>query len=376
MHNSITGVAFASGEPWKQQRRFCASVFRNFGVGKESFEHFVLSETRELVDEITNKTGSPFDPRIPVSNAFSNIICSLVFGRRYQYKDPHFRHLLDMLDECFRLAGAGGVFSMLPAAKYIFFPIQWQILENIKSFTDFIGEIIAEHRQNLDSDNLNDFLDAYLDEVRRNKERGVRSEVNDSNVMFTVVNLFVAGTETSTSTLRWTLLYLVAHPEVMRKVQVELDEVVGRDRLPRLSDRPNLPYTEATLSEAARVASATPFGLPHAASRHTTLNGFSVPQGTIIIPNMWAVHNNPEVFPKPSEFKPERFLDENGNYVKHDHVIPFGVGKSVNGNSYLITYYVFYFRSQLSKNTIMDVKKLFTQRLIMLIICSKRHVTW
>ncbi|XP_072029315.1 cytochrome P450 2U1-like [Amphiura filiformis] len=321
------GVAFASGEPWKQQRKFCLNVFRNFGVGKKSFENFILKETNELLGEISLMKGKPFDPRLPVSNAFSNIICSLVFGRRYEYSDPHFRMLLDMLDECFRLAGAGGIFSMLPAAKYVFFPIQWQILDNIKNFTDFIGDIIKEHQQNLDPNHLNDFLDAYLNEVRLNKQNGVQTEVNESNVMFTVVNLFVAGTETSTSTLRWTLLYLVANPYVQRRVQEELDEVVGRDRLPRYSDRPNLPYTEATLSEATRMASATPFGLPHAASRSTTLKGFNVPQGSILIPNMWAVHNDPKVWPKPSDFRSERFLDDEGRYVRQESLIPFGIGR-------------------------------------------------
>ena len=271
--------------------------------------------------------GKPFDPRLPVSNAFSNIICSLVFGRRYQYSDPHFRMLLDMLDECFRLAGAGGVFSMLPAAKYVFFPIQWQILANIKSFTDFIGDIIKEHRAHLDPNNLNDFLDCYLNEVQQNKEQGIQTKVNDSNVMFTVVNLFVAGTETSTSTLRWTLLYLVAYPDVQRKVQQELDQVVGRGRMPRVSDRSKLPYTEATFSEACRLACATPFGLPHCASKNTTLKGYSVPQGSILIPNMWAVHNNPDVWSKPKDFRPERFLDEEGQYVKQESLIPFGIGK-------------------------------------------------
>ena len=119
-------------------------------------------------------------------------------------------------------------------------------------------------------------------------------------------------------------------PEVQRKVQSEIDEVVGRERLPSLTDRSSMPYTEAVIQELTRIQPILPLGLPHRATEEFVLNDFTIPKDTVIMGNTFAVHRDPGIFENPSEFRPERFLSEDGTKVlRSDFLIPFGVGRCI-----------------------------------------------
>ncbi len=142
----------------------------------------------------------------------------------------------------------------------------------------------------------------------------------------TTVNLFVAGIETSSTTIRWTLLYMMAYPDIQGKVQQELDTVIGRNRMPEWNDRLELPYTEAVLREIQRIRTIAPLGFPHEVSKDTKLNGYDIPKGSLVFSNIWAAHNDPDVWSEPDQFKPERFLDENGKLRHREELIPFSIG--------------------------------------------------
>ncbi|XP_072039613.1 methyl farnesoate epoxidase-like [Amphiura filiformis] len=147
--------------------------------------------------------------------------------------------------------------------------------------------------------------------------------------MATIHQLFSAGAETTVTTLRWSLLYMMAYPEIQGRIQREIDDVVGRNRLPNYSDREHLPYTEATLMEIARIASIAPFGIPHVAAQNTTLFGYNIPEETIIMSNIWAIHNDPDTWKDPDMFRPERFLDGDRLAKQPDAYLPFSAGRRV-----------------------------------------------
>lgn len=123
------------------------------------------------------------------------------------------------------------------------------------------------------------------------------------------------------------------YPEAQRKAQSELDRVVGSNRLPEFDDRPSLPYVAALLKEVSRWHVGTPIGLPHRTTADDNYNGYFIPGGTIVLPNIWyvlfcslvmlltlvltcsiirAYAHDPEAFPEPEEFRPERFLNAKG----------------------------------------------------------------
>ncbi|XP_072030709.1 cytochrome P450 2U1-like [Amphiura filiformis] len=158
-----------------------------------------------------------------------------------------------------------------------------------------------------------------------NENESSVASLSEENLIHTVMQLFVAGSETTVTTLRWCFLHMIAYPDIQSRVQDEIDSVVGRNSLPRVSDK--LPFTKATIMEVQRIASIVPMGVPHVAATDTTLRGYFIPKGTMIISNLWAIHHNQDTWDEPEKFKPERFLDSNGDLCHQNEYIPFSIGR-------------------------------------------------
>ena len=324
----VITVAFvlASGEAWKQQRTFALTSLRSFGVGKRSFEESISEESTYLAKEIAKLTEKSFDPRHHFTNATSNVICSVVFGKRFQYSDPSFTHLLDLLEENVQLTGSSGLVLFFPLAKYLQRTTYVNLKNNISHILKFINGIVAKHEAVRDPAHPNDFIDVYLNEIETNQKLGSDGYVNSKHLPFTVFGLFGAGTETTSTTLRWAVQYMMIHPEVQDRVQKEINSVVGRNRLPRLADKDHLPYTAATLLEIQRIVTVAPLGLAHSCAEETTLEGYTIPKGSVVVANLWAVHHDQDIWEDPEEFRPERFLDGNGCLQEREELIPFSTG--------------------------------------------------
>ncbi|XP_072037043.1 cytochrome P450 2U1-like [Amphiura filiformis] len=121
----------------------------------------------------------------------------------------------------------------------------------------------------------------------------------------------------------------MAYPYIQQKIQEEMDSVVGRNRLPQVSDQEQLPYTRATLLEIHRHVTLVPLSSFHTASDETSLHGYRIPKGTTLVSNLYAVMRDPNIFPEPDQFKPERFIDDQGTYFEREEVCPFGVGRRI-----------------------------------------------
>ncbi|XP_068128670.1 cytochrome P450 1A5-like [Hyperolius riggenbachi] len=125
-------------------------------------------------------------------------------------------------------------------------------------------------------------------------------------------------------------MYLVSNPETQTKLHNELDQVIGRDRRPKVSDRSQLPYTEAFILEMFRHSSFLPFTIPHCTTTDTVLNGYFIPKGRCVMINQWQVNHDPNLWKDPFSFCPERFLNADGsslNKIEMEKVLIFGLGK-------------------------------------------------
>ncbi len=103
-------------------------------------------------------------------------------------------------------------------------------------------------------------------------------------------DLFGAGTETTTNTLLWTVVYMLHHPDVMKKVQAEIDEQLRRDTVPSMKDKQRMPLVEATILEVQRLGEIVPLGVPHSTMEDVEFRGYTIPKGTMVMPNLYAVH--------------------------------------------------------------------------------------
>ena len=106
-----------------------------------------------------------------------------------------------------------------------------------------------------------------------------------------------------------------------------MDKVIGRSWLPSLKDRISLPYVEAAIMEIQRIASIVPMSIPRASARDTQLLGYDIPQGTVIIPHVWGILHDDNLWTNPHEFDPTRFLDEKGTVIRREELRRFSLGK-------------------------------------------------
>ncbi|XP_035658624.1 cytochrome P450 2U1-like [Branchiostoma floridae] len=329
------GVLFAAyGPQWKHQRKFALMTLRDFGVGKRSLEGKVTEETDALVQEILSQNGQPFDLKIMMQNAVSNIICSIAFGGRFEYGDPDFLRLIELLNAT--IEEKPSVTDRLGAIHPVFRYLgtfgkdsrQGRLLKMFQALQEFCREQMEKHRLTFDPNDIRDFIDAFLLEKQRAPEEKAREHFTDKELQEVLIDLFLAGTETTATTTRWALLYMMLNPDIQEKVHQEIDSVLGQSA-PSYAQRNQLPYTAATLAEVQRMKPVAPLSIPHAASRDTTLNGYNIPQDAMIFINLWSVHMDPQLFPETNTFRPERFLDQDGNFVKHEALVPFGIGHRV-----------------------------------------------
>ncbi|XP_058553267.1 cytochrome P450 2C21-like [Neofelis nebulosa] len=323
------GIIFSNGEQWKQVRRFSLMVLRNMGMGKKSIEDRIQEEALYLVEALTNTNASPCDPTFLLDCASCNVICSVVFQNRFEYDDKKFSILINYFHENLLISSNSWIQLCNAFPLLIHFPgCHNVLLKNIANQCRFIVEKIKEHQESLDLSNPRDFIDYFLIKIEKEKHNK-QSEFTMDNLIVTVWDVISAGTETTSTTLRYGLLLLLKHPEVTAKVQEEIDRVVGRHRSPCMQDRSHMPYTDAVVHEIQRFIDLVPNSLPHAVTQDTKFREYLIPKGTTILTSLTSVLHDEKEFPNPDQFDPGHFLDESGNFKKSDYFLAFSAGKRV-----------------------------------------------
>ncbi|XP_044800845.2 cytochrome P450 2J2 isoform X3 [Bubalus bubalis] len=319
-------------------------------VGQE--QNFVNRPMIAIQKRIFNNKGQPFDPHFIINNAVSNIICSITFGERFDYQDDQFQELLKLLDEilciqasvCCQLYNAfPRIMNFLPGSHHDLFR-KWEKLKR------FVANVIENHRKDWNPAEARDFIDAYLQEIEKHKDNAT-SSFDDENLICSTLDLFLAGTETTSTTLRWGLLFMALNPEIQEKVQAEIDRVLGQSQKVSTASRESMPYTNAVIHEVQRMGNIVPMNVPREVTVDTTLNGYHLVKGSMVLTNLTALHRDPAEWATPDTFNPEHFL-ENGQFKKRESFLPFSIGKRMClGEQLARTELFIFFTSLLQKFT-------------------------
>ncbi|GAB6026988.1 hypothetical protein CHUAL_013654 [Chamberlinius hualienensis] len=267
----------SDGKPWKIQRKLTIQCLKNIGFLKKSMESHIL----HLAQEVTEKSYlRDFD------------LTLLVF-------------------EWLRFIPPNGFgYKQIMKANDV-------IIKTLKA-------TINSHLNNWKDGDANDFIDYYIAEIKRQEVSEEPFTVD--NLLGSLWDIFVAGVDTTNTTLLWAFLFLAFERDAQRKAQQELDEVVGRLRMPCVDDFTYLPYTEALIMEVHRKASLVPLSVPHRTIEDAKVLGYVIPKGTTCLQNIYAIHHDPMLWDEPDVFKPERFLDKNNKVVWPPYFMPFSVG--------------------------------------------------
>uniref|UniRef100_A0AAQ6ISZ8 Cytochrome P450, family 2, subfamily X, polypeptide 9 n=1 Tax=Anabas testudineus TaxID=64144 RepID=A0AAQ6ISZ8_ANATE len=278
------------GPSWREHRRFALMTLRNFGLGKNSMEERIHGEIKHIINTLEKSIGKSLTPQVMFHNAASNIICQVLFGTRYEYDDEFIRVIVRCFTENAKITN--GPWTML----YDSVPIVRKLpLPFTKAF--------------------------------KNAERGSDgSSFSEEQLIMYALDLHFAGTDTTSNTLLTGFLYLMTNPHIQERCQQEIDKVLEGKEWVGFDDRHNMPYVQAVIHEVQRIANTVPLSVFHCTTKDTELMGYSIPKGTMIIPNLTSVLNEEGQWKFPHEFNPENFLNDQGEFVKPEAFMPFSAG--------------------------------------------------
>ncbi|KAM8953806.1 cytochrome P450 2K1-like isoform 1-T1 [Pelodytes ibericus] len=344
------GVIFSRNENWKVMRRFTLSTLRDFGMGKKIIENKIIEESDSLIQKINSYKGKPFENTTVMNAAVANIIVSILLGHRFDYEDPTILRLMHLTNENIRLVASPMVllYNAFPSVMRWLPGTHKTIAQNLSEMHEFIRKTFTIRKEQLDINDQRTLIDMFL--VKQKEEKpNPELYYHNENLITLVADLFAAGMETTSTTLRWGLLLMMKYPEVQKKVQNEIDKVIGSAH-PQSEHRKEMPFTDAVIHEIQRFANILPGNLPHVTTQDVKFRGFFIPKDTHIIPLLTSVLRDRDHFAKPDEFYPEHFLNSEGKFVKSDAFMPFSAGRRSCAGENLAKMELFLFFTRLLQN--------------------------
>lgn len=328
-------IAFAPySATWKLHRKLTYSAFRNLATGdNERFERLVFTMTERVGKILESKGDEAFDPKHIVSLAVYNFTAQMVFGKQYELDDPDLLEWQSLSQEGVEAIGNGLMADFFPVLRHIPTPGMKTLKNLVDRFFKLVNKELDSHKQSYNPrDEPKDFIEMLYHTRQTMIDEGEEGidQISEVHIRQTVMDVFSAGTDTSIFTMHWAIALMVDYPEVQEKVQKEIDEVIGRERNPKMDDRGSLPYTECALYEVFRYSSIAPLALPHATTKDVTFRGYHIPKGTCVMPNIYSMHFDKKLWGDPENFRPEHFMDETGTMRQHpDGFLPFSTGRRV-----------------------------------------------
>ena len=311
------------------------SALRQYVSNIPLIEERLARSAQKLLDLFEKHNGESFDPVKNVDLCVTDVISGIIFGKQYDTDDPNIRSILEDVETFVRSYNevqATVFLDFFPLSKYFPFKSCKKVVGVFVHALEVIRVILRQREKVFDpvkppTDLLEALLHARNEALAKASEH-VAAIMSEDHLINTINDMFGAGYETTTDTLAWAIGFLVHNPKYQRDIQAQLDEVVGRDRMPSLDDRLDLPLVNATIMETLRLANIVPNALPHCTLKDTFLCGYRVPRGTIVFADTEAVHLDPKCWENPKVFDPYRHIDEQGNWITDKgNFYPFGAGR-------------------------------------------------
>ncbi|XP_031544077.1 steroid 21-hydroxylase isoform X3 [Vicugna pacos] len=310
---------------WKAHKKLTRSALL-LGI-RNSMEPWVEQLTQEFCERMRAQAGAP----VTIQKEFSFLTCSIICYLTFGDKEETLVHAIhDCVQDLMKTWDHWSLqmLDMVPFLRFFPNPSLWRLKQALENRDHIVEKQLRRHKESMVAGQWRDMVDYMLQGVGRPREGEGPGQLLEGHVHMSVVDLFIGGTETTAITLSWAVAFLLHHPEIQQRLQEELDRELG----PRASgarvpfkDRARLPLLNATIAEVLRLRPVVPLALPHRATRRSSIFGYDIPEGMVVIPNLQGAHLDETVWEQPHEFRPDRFLGPGANPC----VLAFGCGARV-----------------------------------------------
>ncbi|PIA27964.1 hypothetical protein AQUCO_07400068v1 [Aquilegia coerulea] len=333
-------IAFAPyGEYWRQVRKVC--VLQLLSAKKvQSFRFVREEEVALLVNKINDFSLST--SVVNLSNMFvtlaNDVVCRVAFGRKYNEGEIG-RKFKGMLKEFVYLLGVTNVGDFIPSLAWVNYlnGLNARVEKNLRDIDSFIDQVVEEHiekkrRKGVHCNGENeeeDFVDILLGTKEGDNDLEI-SLARDSTKAI-ILDMFAAGTDTTSVFLEWAMSELIRHPSIMQEVQKEVREVVRGKLTIHDSDIDEMHYLKSVIKETLRLHPPNSLLVPRESMEKVQIQGYDIPAKTTVIINAFAIGRDPKSWEEPEKFWPKRFLNGNSTSVDFKgqdfQLIPFGAGR-------------------------------------------------
>ncbi|XP_026854898.2 steroid 21-hydroxylase isoform X1 [Electrophorus electricus] len=310
-------------EEWKTHRRLAHSALQRCTA--DSLHSIIEKQALHLKQVLLDYNEKAVDLSEDFTVAASNVITTLTFGKSYNKSSVELQELHGCLNEIVALWGSPWITALdsFPLLRWLPNPPFSRLMKEVARRNELIRTHLEEFKQKTGGKEEGTLAASLLRCLESPDGTAQKMTLTAIRMHMTIVDLLIGGTETAAAWLSWAIAFLLHRPEVQAAVHEELRTVLqGQD--PRYSDRHRLPYLCAVINEVLRLRPVAPLAVPHKASRDSRIAGYFIPKDTVIIPNLFGAHHDPEVWSDPYSFRPERFLDRGGGSLRA--LMPFGGG--------------------------------------------------
>ncbi|KAH9926308.1 cytochrome P450 98A3 [Epithele typhae] len=290
------------GERWRLHRRVFHEFFNINAVSQ--LRPVQQISARRLLAAILK---SPRDVAARLKFSIASNLIQVAYGIEMIEEDDKYFEMVERITETGQAISVPGRFPVETISSLQYLP-SWFPGGGFKA----MAREAAEHIEMSTGAARESFVSRLLDDASKYDLEGAGERDLKSFIGDLTITTYAAGSDTTNAAIRAFFLAMAMYPDAQRKAQEELDRVVGPDRLPDFSDMNSLPYLGALLKELMRWHVITPISLPHGVVADDMYNGYLIPAGTAVTVNVWGLAHDPELYPDPDAFLPERYLDATG----------------------------------------------------------------
>ncbi|XP_019150785.1 PREDICTED: premnaspirodiene oxygenase-like [Ipomoea nil] len=326
LYNNSDIVLGPYGDYWRQMRKICITELLNPRLVR-SFSSIRHDEIHRLLADVRSSAGRPFNVSERIFLFTSSIICRAAFGEVFDGREQFIQQTKDISV----LTGSFDFADMFPSWKALhpLFGNKSEILKTHRKTDSIIESIINDHRNKLESGTGEDCI---IDVLLKLMDSGnLQVPITHDNIKAIIIDMFGAGSETSTTTSMWAMSEMMKNPRVLAKAQAEVREVFKGKEMLEESDVEQLPYLKTVVKETLRCHPPTPLIATRECREETVINGgYTIPVKTKVMVNAYALATDPQYWEEPERFIPERFEDNGVDFNgSHFQYVPFGAGRRI-----------------------------------------------